>query len=225
MIILWNKHLAGGVGANQGGVSVSYHCLLWHHKGLLPSIADFFSITFSELTFQISDEFMDKLQIHYYEEKGLVSLKPKYSQPASYFCHIRSASKHDVETRETPIWPSPHALFHTATAWVHRNGKKCCRRLTGVASLVHHQHIGANANYPTDIALELPVGQPDTAGRGEGLGFGARLWAVHLGPRGIDHAQVFRALLLLAIHVTGQPILLITASLNFNVTGWKRGQG
>lgn len=47
--------------------------------------------------------------------------------------------------------------------------------LTSVASLVHHQHIGANANYPTDIALELPVGQPDTAGRGEGLGFGARL--------------------------------------------------
>lgn len=98
--------------------------------------------------------------------------------------------------------------------------------LTSVASLVHHQHIGANANYPTDIALELPVGQPDTAGRGEGLGFGARLWAVHLGPRGIDHAQVFRALLLLhTVHVTGQPILLITASLNFNVTGWKRGQG
>ena len=44
-----------------------------------------------------------------------------------------------------------------------------------MASLVHHQHTGANANYPTDIALELPVGQPDTAGRGEGLGFGARL--------------------------------------------------
>lgn len=110
--------------------------------------------------------------------------------------------------------------------WVQRKGKKYCRWLTSVASLVHHQHIGANANYPTDIALELPVGQPDTAGRGEGLGFGARLWAVHLGPRGIDHAQVFRTLFLLhAIHVTGQPILLITASLNFNVTGWKRGQG
>ena len=117
-------------------------------------------------------------------------------------------------------------LIHPLTETVNMGTKKCCRRLTGVASLVHHQHIGANANYPTDIALELPVGQPDTANWGKGLGFGARLRAVHLGPRGIDHAQVFRALLLLhAIHVTGQPILLITASLNFNVTGWKRGQG
>lgn len=103
--------------------------------------------------------------------------------------------------------------------------KERCRRLTGVAALVHHQHIGANANYPADIALELPVGQPDPASRGEGLSFRARLGAVGPGPRGVDHAQVFRALLLHAIHVTGQPILLITASLNFNVTGWKRGQG
>lgn len=27
-MIWWNKHLAGGVGTNQRGVSVSYHCLL-----------------------------------------------------------------------------------------------------------------------------------------------------------------------------------------------------
>lgn len=133
---------------------------------------------------------------------------------------VWSLEKHEREPRHTFLSLIQH------WTWVQRKGKKYCRQLTSVASLVHHQHIGANANYPTDIALELPVGQPDTAGRGEGLGFGARLWAVHLGPRGIDHAQVFRALLLLhAIHVTGQPTLLITASLNFNVTGWKRGQG
>lgn len=68
-----------------------------------------------------------------------------------------------------------HPSSHTNSEHGYRKGKKYCRRLTSVASLVHHQHIGANANYPTDIALELPVGQPDTAGRGEGLGFGARL--------------------------------------------------
>lgn len=150
-------------------------------------------------------------------------LMTKYIKSAVHFSFL--PSKRGVKPQQTPFWPSSilSCCYYT---WVQRNGKKCYRRLTGVASLVHHQHIGANANYPTDIALELPVGQPDTTGRGEGLGFGARLWAVHLGPRGIDHAQVFCALLLLhAIHVTGQPILLITASLNFNVTGWKRGQG
>lgn len=132
-----------------------------------------------------------------------------------------------LEQQEVPQQHTVFSLSYWQSTWVQRKSKKHCRRLTGVASLVHHQHIGANANYPTDIALELPVGQPDTARRGEGLGFGTRLWAVQLGPGGVDHAQVFRALLLLhAIHhVTGQPTLLITASLNFNVTGWKRGQG
>ena len=96
--------------------------------------------------------------------------------------------------------------------------------LTSVAALVHHQHIGANANYPTDITLELPVGQADAPGRGVALGVGARLGAVHSGPWGPEHAQVFRTLLL-AIDVTGEPVLLVTARLNFNVTGWKRGQG
>lgn len=135
-----------------------------------------------------------------------------------YFVSPNTCLDDEKELQQTLIYPCQ-------TSSVQRKGMKHCRRLTSVASLVHHQHIGANANYPTDITLELPVGQPDTASRGEGLGFGARLWAVHLGPRGIDHTQVFHALLLLlAIHVTGQPILLITASLNFNVTGWKRGR-
>lgn len=103
------------------------------------------------------------------------------------------------------------------------------RWLTSVASLVHHQHIGANANYPTDITLELPVGQADIPSRGVGALAvrAACMGAVHFGPRGIEHAQVFRTLLLLLAihhHVNGEPILLVTASLNFNVTGWKRGQ-
>lgn len=58
--------------------------------------------------------------------------------------------------------------------------------LTSVASLVHHQHIGANANYPTDITLELPVGEADASSRGVGLGVGAHMGAAVLGPRGME---------------------------------------
>lgn len=82
---------------------------------------------------------------------------------------LKKFSEHEEEPLSNP--DPPFLTLNMGT----KKGKKCCRRLTSVASLVHHQHIGANANYPTDITLELPVGQPDTAGRREGLGFGARL--------------------------------------------------
>ena len=100
--------------------------------------------------------------------------------------------------------------------------------LTSVAALVHHQHIGANANYPTDIALELPVGEADAAGRRVGhLAVGPGVGAVHFGARGVQHTQVLRPfllllLLLLAIRLTGHSILLVTPSLNFNIAGWKK---
>lgn len=98
--------------------------------------------------------------------------------------------------------------------------------LTRVTSLVHHQHIGPNANYPTDIALQLPVGEADAPGRGVGgrLAVRACVRAVHFGPRSIEHAQVLGCtFLFLSIHLTGQPVLLVTPSLNFYIAGWKRG--
>lgn len=98
--------------------------------------------------------------------------------------------------------------------------------LTSVTSLVHHQHIGPNANYPTDIALQLPVGEADAPGRGVGgrLAVRACVGAVHFGPRAIEHAQVLGCTFLrLSIHLTGQPVFLVTPSLNFYITGWKRG--
>lgn len=98
--------------------------------------------------------------------------------------------------------------------------------LTSVASLVHHQHIGPNAHYSTDITLELPVGEADAPGRGVGarwLAVGARVGAVHFGPRAIKHAQVLgNTLLFLSIHLSGQPVLLVTPSLNFYIAGWKK---
>lgn len=98
--------------------------------------------------------------------------------------------------------------------------------LTSVASLVHHQHIGPNANYSTDIALELPIGEADAPGHwvgGRWLAVWACVGAVHFGPRAIEHAQVLgHTLLFLAIHLSGQPVLLITPSLNFYIAGWKK---
>lgn len=36
--------------------------------------------------------------------------------------------------------------------------------LTGVAALVHHQHVGADAHHPADVTFQLAVGQPDAPG-------------------------------------------------------------
>ena len=40
--------------------------------------------------------------------------------------------------------------------------------LTRVAALVHHEHVGSNADHAADVTLELAVGQADATG-GVGL--------------------------------------------------------
>lgn len=37
----------------------------------------------------------------------------------------------------------------------------CWLVLTCVATLVHHQHVGSNADHPAHLTLELPIGEPD----------------------------------------------------------------
>jgi len=52
--------------------------------------------------------------------------------------------------------------------------------LTGVAALVDHQHVGADADHAADVAFQLAVGQPDAPG---GVRLLARAVAVAQGLR------------------------------------------
>lgn len=89
--------------------------------------------------------------------------------------------------------------------------------LTRVASLVHHEHIGADAYDPTDIALQFAVRKSDASSAGQRSAARAAVGAIHVLARGAKHAQVLGTRL--PIHVTGTPTLFITLSLYLHMTG------
>lgn len=87
-----------------------------------------------------------------------------------------------------------------------------------MASLVHHEHIGADAHDPTDIALEFAVRKSDAAGARQRSAARA-VGAARVLARRAQNAQVLGTRL--PIHVTGAPALFITLSLYLHGAGCK----
>lgn len=104
----------------------------------------------------------------------------------------------------------------------------CRLILTCVTSLVNHQHIGSDADHPTNLTLELPIGEPDRTRRGSfwtgHLSVNARSVSSSSGKLGVPFFHGFPSVIPPAIIPHSLPVLwlwstwwlIITAQLNLD---------